>query len=58
MKKIKVEDAVGTVLAHDMTRIIRGKFKGVGFQKGHIVQKKDIPELLKIGKHYLFVLVL
>ncbi|MEA3436838.1 MAG: molybdopterin-binding protein, partial [Thermodesulfobacteriota bacterium] len=48
MKKIRVEDAVGTVLAHDMTRIIRGKFKGVGFRKGHIVQKKDIPELLKI----------
>ena len=56
MKKIRVEAAVGTVLAHDMTRIIRGKFKGVGFQKGHIVQKKDIPELLKIGKQYLYVL--
>lgn len=56
MKKIRVEDAVGTVLAHDMTRILRGKFKGVGFHKGHIVQKKDIPELLKIGKHYLYVL--
>ncbi|RLB89829.1 MAG: molybdopterin-binding protein [Deltaproteobacteria bacterium] len=56
MKKIKVEDAVGTVLAHDMTRIIRGKFKGVGFKKGYIVQKKDIPELLKIGKQTLYVL--
>jgi len=56
MKKIRVENAVGTVLVHDMTRIIRGKFKGVGFQKGHIVQKKDIPELLKIGKQYLYVL--
>ncbi|NOX33092.1 MAG: molybdopterin-binding protein [Deltaproteobacteria bacterium] len=56
MKKIKVEDAVGTILAHDMTRIIRGKFKGVGFKKGHIVQKEDIPKLLKIGKQYLYVL--
>jgi len=56
MKKIRVEDAVGTVLAHDLTRILRGKFKGVGFHKGHIVQEKDIPELLKIGKHYLYVL--
>lgn len=56
MKKIKVEDAVGTVLAHDMTRIIRGKFKGVAFKKGHVVQKKDIPELLRIGKQYLYVL--
>lgn len=56
MKKIKVEDAVGTVLAHDMTRIIRGKFKGPAFKKGYIVQKKDIPELLKIGKQTLYVL--
>ncbi len=46
MNKIKIEDAVGTVLAHDMTRIVRGKFKGVGFKKGHVVQKEDIPELL------------
>ncbi|MBU8909971.1 MAG: molybdopterin-binding protein [Desulfobacterales bacterium] len=56
MKKIRVENAVGTVLAHDMTRIIRGKFKGVGFKKGHVIQKKDVPELLKIGKQYLYVL--
>ncbi|MBU0465336.1 MAG: molybdopterin-binding protein [Proteobacteria bacterium] len=56
MKKIRVEDAIGTVLAHDLTRITRDKFKGVGFKKGHVVQKEDIPELLKIGKQYLFVL--
>jgi len=56
MKKIKVEDAVGTVLAHDMTRITRGEFKGVAFKKGHVVQGKDIPELLKIGKQTLYVL--
>ena len=56
MKKIKVENAVGTVLAHDMTRIIRGKFKGVAFKKGHIVKKDDIPGLLQIGKQYLYVL--
>lgn len=56
MNKIKIEDAVGTVLAHDMTRIVRGKFKGVGFKKGYVVQKEDIPELLKIGKRSLYVL--
>jgi hypothetical protein len=56
MKKINVEDAVGTVLAHDMTRIIPGEFKGVGFKKGHVVLKEDIPELLKIGKRSLYVL--
>jgi hypothetical protein len=47
---------VGSVLPHDVTRIIPGKFKGVGFRKGHVVQKKDIPELLKLGKQNLYVL--
>lgn len=56
MKTIKVEDAIGMVLAHDMTRIIPGKFKGVGFKKGHVVTQEDVPELLKIGKANLYVL--
>ncbi len=54
--KIKTENAVGAILAHDITRIIPGQFKGVGFKKGHIVQKEDIPELLKIGKKHIYVL--
>ena len=58
MKKIRVEDAVGTVLAHDMTRIVPGRFKGVGFKKGHVVTSADIPELHKIGKAHLYVLEL
>jgi molybdenum cofactor synthesis domain-containing protein len=57
-KKIKVEDAAGLVLAHDMTRITRGEFKGVAFKKGHVVRKEDIPDLLKIGKQYIYVLEL
>ena len=56
MKKVKVENAIGTVLVHDMTRIIPGKFIGVGFKKGHIVREEDIPELLKLGKKHLYVL--
>jgi len=56
LKKVKVEDAIGMVLPHDITRIIPGKFKGVGFKKGHVVQEKDIPELLKLGKQNLYVL--
>ena len=51
--KIETENAVGIILAHDITRIIPGKFKGVGFKKGHIVSKEDIPELLKIGKRIM-----
>ena len=56
MKKVCIEDAVGMVLAHDITRIIPGKFKGVGFEKGHIVREEDIPELLKLGKRHLYIL--
>lgn len=58
MKKIDVHRAVGTVLAHDITRIIPGRSKGVGFKKGHIVRPEDIPELLKLGKRHLYVLEL
>ena len=56
MKKVGVEKAVGMVLAHDITRIVPGKFKGVGFKKGHVVREEDIPELLKLGKQSLYIL--
>ncbi|MDP2645237.1 MAG: molybdopterin-binding protein [Desulfobacterales bacterium] len=56
MKKVTVEKAVGMILAHDITRIVPGKFKGVGFKKGHVVQQQDIAELLKLGKQHLFVM--
>ena len=54
--KIKAENGVGTILAHDITRIIPGKFKGVGFKKRPVVKREDIPELLKIGKQHIYVL--
>lgn len=56
MRKVKVERAIGMVLAHDITRIVPGEFKGVGFKRGHVVTEEDIPELLKLGKHSLFVM--
>jgi len=56
MKQIKVEDAIGMVLAHDHTQIIKDKFKGVRFPKGHIIKEEDIPVLLEMGKETLFVL--
>jgi hypothetical protein len=54
--KIKVEDAVGMVLAHDITEIRRGEFKGPIFKKGHRVQEADICHLHRLGKHHLYVL--
>ncbi|MBM7855082.1 hypothetical protein JOC37_001465 [Desulfohalotomaculum tongense] len=56
MKVLPVREAVGTVLCHDVTQIIPGKFKGRAFKKGHIVREEDIPRLLDIGKEHLYVL--
>lgn len=55
MKLIKTEDAVGAVLCHDMTQIIKGVTKDAVFRKGHIVQPEDIPVLLSIGKDHIYV---
>ena len=55
MKEIRTEDAVGHVLCHDITQIIKDEKKGVLFQKGHIVREEDIPALLSVGKEHLFV---
>ncbi len=55
MKELKVQDAVGMVLCHDMTEIIPGQRKGIRFRKGHIIQEEDIPTLLDIGKEHIFV---
>ncbi len=55
MKLIRTEDAVGQVLCHDMTQIIRGEFKGARFRKGHVVTAEDIPVLLSMGKENLYV---
>ncbi|MFH1933979.1 MAG: molybdopterin-binding protein [Pseudomonadota bacterium] len=53
---IPVDQAVGKVLAHDITEIRPGQFKGVAFRKGHIVREEDIPHLRRLGKEHLFVL--
>lgn len=58
MKKIKVEDAIGSVLAHDMTKIVPGEFKGVAFKKGHIIREEDVEALKDMGKRHVFILEL
>ena len=55
MKRIKTEDAVGQMLCHDMTQIIKGEYKDARFRKGHIVTEEDIPVLLSMGKENLYV---
>lgn len=55
MKLINTVDAVGYVLCHDITRIVKDVEKGVAFRKGHVVTEEDIPVLLSIGKEHLYV---
>ena len=55
MHKIPVNEAVGHVLCHDITRIIPGKEKGVGFRKGHVIREEDVAELQKLGKDHIYV---
>ena len=55
MREIRTEDAVGHILCHDITQIIKDQKKGVLFKKGHIVREEDIPALLSVGKEHLYV---
>jgi hypothetical protein len=54
--KIRVEDAVGMVLAHDVTEIRRGEFKGPAFRKGYRIREVDVCHLQRLGKRHLYVL--
>ena len=56
LKKIKLQDAVGTKLAHDITEIRPGEFKGPAFRKGHTVCNEDLCHLQKLGKNHLYFL--
>ena len=48
--------AVGTKLAHDITEIRPGEFKGAAFRKGHTVCNEDLCRLQKIGKNHLYLI--
>ena len=55
MKEMRTEDAIGQILCHDMTQIIKGVTKDARFRKGHVIQAEDIPVLLSMGKDHIFV---
>ncbi|MBR5109717.1 MAG: molybdopterin-binding protein [Clostridia bacterium] len=54
MIKIRVQDAVGMTLCHDLTEM-RDGFKGPAFRRGHVIREEDIPHMLDIGKQTVFV---
>lgn len=55
-KTIKIEEAVGLVLAHDVTEIRKDEFKGRAFKKGHKIAMSDICHLQRLGKRHIYVL--
>ncbi len=54
MKKVKVTEAVGLPLCHDITAI-RDGFKGAAFRRGHVIQPEDVEALLNIGKQHVYI---
>lgn len=56
IKTIPIDKAVGVRLAHDITEIRPGEFKGPAFRKGHVVCDEDICHLQKLGKNHLYVI--
>ena len=55
MKLIDTKDAVGYILCHDITQIVKDKVKDARFRKGHIIKDEDIPVLLSLGKEHIYV---
>ena len=37
MKLVKTEEAIGCILCHDITQIIKDEKKGTLFKKGHVI---------------------
>lgn len=56
LTKVPLQEAIGTSLAHDLTEIRPGEFKGAAFKKGHKVCDEDICRLQKMGKNHLYLL--
>ncbi|MBU0944513.1 MAG: molybdopterin-binding protein [Proteobacteria bacterium] len=55
---VAVDEAVGMVLPHDITEIVKDKFKGRAFKKGHIIHQNDVEHLKRLGKEHIYVLKL
>lgn len=54
MKKVKVEDALGKTLCHDITAM-RDGFKGAAYKRGHVITEADIKGFLDIGKKTVYI---
>ena len=55
---IKVEEAIGHILCHDITKIVKDEFKGPAYKKGYRIKTEDVPELIKMGKEHVYIIKL
>ena len=44
------------VLAHDITEIRQGEFKGPAFRRGHVIRREDLCHLQRLGKERIRIL--
>ncbi|NTU48390.1 MAG: molybdopterin-binding protein, partial [Syntrophobacteraceae bacterium] len=56
LKIIPLDEAIGCTLAHDITEIRPGEFKGPAFRKGHRVCPEDLCHLQRLGKNHIYVM--
>jgi len=54
VKKLRVEDAIGELLAHDVVRYGPG-VKIVIFKRGHVVRAEDVEQLKDAGNYFVYV---
>jgi hypothetical protein len=53
---VTIEKAVGYPLAHDITEIRPGEFKGAAFKRGYVLKEEDLEHLRRLGKNHLYIL--
>lgn len=56
-RKVRVEEAIGRALAHDINEVdLEKNIKSVAFKKNHIIKPEDIEKLKLLGKENVFIL--
>jgi len=56
MKKVTVEEAVGQILAYDITEVNKEKgIKGRAYKRGHIIQESELEHLKSLGRRTVFI---
>lgn len=56
IRKVKIEEAVGMVLGHEVVRIVPGEGGVLPFRRGHVVREEDVSRFLEIGKEHIYVI--